>query len=386
MVMNAELKKQLKYIYLYTFFSGMMFWYGIEQLFLETIGDGVFVRGVSLAVFSLTLFLFNIPAGAISDIWGRVRSLKIALLAMALGLLVLGLSQNVWHYAVGSFVFGLFWAFDEGAKEAFVYDSLYDSGEQKKYQRILGRIYAVLLVGAASANFLSGPLSELTSLRSTYFFSVVPCILALYFVSKLHEPDHHKQVGKKILRQLDDAAKAIAAHKVLFAVVVAQTLIYIGSSISAEFAQPAIVEHTDSAILLGIAWGIMGLVMAAGNLGAHRVQHIFRFIIILLVMMAAYVVFRDSWLSLIPLFIFVAGMEAVSIRGEGAIQANTTSHLRATISSIPSSASMLLVAFLSLWVGESEGTVAVRIFLISFPALLMTGLLWFQIRTHIPND
>ena len=54
----------------------MMLWCGVEQLFLEQISDGVFARGVTLAVFSITMLLSNIPTGAISDMWGVVRSFR----------------------------------------------------------------------------------------------------------------------------------------------------------------------------------------------------------------------------------------------------------------------------------------------------------------------
>ncbi len=385
--MPDYLKSQIRSIYLYTFFSGMMFWYGIEQLFLGEIGDAVFVRGVTFAVFSVSMLLTNIPAGAISDIWGRVRSLKLALVMMAVSLVVLSLSQNTIHYAIGAALFALFWSFDEGAKEAFVYDSLADIGQTKKYQRILGRIYGALLMGAASANFLSGFIANATSLRTTYVISLAPCAVAFFFVLRLKEPEHHKQVGKKILHQLDDAARAILHHRVLAVIVAAQMLIYTAASISGEFAQPAVVEYTGSPVVLGLAWGVMGLMMAGGNLLAHRVKHIFAFIVALLVTIAAYVLLRDSWIALIPLFVFVAGLEVVGIRGEGALQNNTTNHLRATLSSIPGSASMLLTAGLSLWVGgTASDTVSLHIFWTGFTLIGVALLLWLSIRSHIPRE
>jgi MFS family permease len=384
--MDKQLKKQINYVYLYTFFTGMMFWYGIEQLFMEEIGDGVFVRGVALAVFSITMVLANIPTGAFSDVKGRVKSLKIALLMMALGLLAMSLSQNAVHYSLGALFFGLMWSFDEGAKEAFVYDTLVDNKQEDLYQRVLGKIYAALLIGAAASNFLSGFIADATSLRTTYVISFIPCAAAFYFVTKLVEPDHHKQVGKKILRQLDDAGRALKANRVLLALVTAQMLIYVVASISVEFAQAAIVEYTSSAVILGGVWGLLGLIMAAGNLIAHRVKHIFAFIFILLGLLVMYILTREVWLSLIPLFIFVTGLEIISIKGEGALQKNTSSHLRATISSIPGSVSMLLVAGLALWIGSLGGSVAVPIFAVSFPLMLVVTLVWLRYRDQIPRS
>ncbi len=384
--MSDSLTKQLKSIYLYTFFTGMMFWYGIEQLFLEDIGDGVFARGATLAAFSFTMFLATVPAGALTDVWGRVRSLKVAVFLMVVSVAIMAVSGSVFTYSIGAIVFALYWSFDEGAKEAFVYDLLVDEKQQKQYQRVLGRIYAALLVGAAISNFASGFIADATNLHVNYWISVIPAAAAFFNLMQLHEPEHHKQLGKKVMSQLDDAFRAMSNNSVLLIIVIGQTLIFLISDIAGEFAQPAIVEHTDSAIVVGVAWGLLGLIMAAGNLWAHKVREIFSFMIVTLLMLIAYFVFSAEWGSILALFAFVAAMEVISIRGEGALQKNTPSNLRATIASIPGSSATFAIGAVGLWVGGAEGSVAYRVFVVSALSLVTVFLLWLRIREQIPQN
>ena len=378
-----ELNQQIRFVYIYTFFSGMMFFYGVEQLFMNTIGDGAFVRGVTLAAFSISMFLSNIPTGAVSDIYGRVKSLKIGLVLLIASLVILGFSEGVIVYAIGSALFGLYFAFDEGAKEAFVYDILKDNKQEKRYQKILGRIYASLLIGAAAGNLLGGFIAEISSLRASYFVSILPCVVAFYCVMRLREPEHHKQAHKKVLSQLDDAWRAIKRSNTILIIVIAQLLIYTVGSISMEFMQLNMSEFITAPILFGGIWALLTLFMAFANSNAHRIKRVFAFSTLLLIMLILYVATRNIVISLIPLVVFVSGLEVLSIKGEGLLQNNTPSHLRATLSSIPGSLSMVAVAIIATGFGQITGSIAIPIFAASFSILLIVIILWSRIKPEI---
>jgi len=91
---------QIQKLYLSNFLAGLVFWYGIEKLFMRSIG--INAVGIAAATAALTIFLamFDIPAGILAD----KRSRK--------GVLVLqsSLIANLWsegysgptshHYAV----------------------------------------------------------------------------------------------------------------------------------------------------------------------------------------------------------------------------------------------------------------------------------------------
>lgn len=381
--MNKFLKRQVYSVYGYSFFTGLLFWYGIEQLFLNQIGDGVFIRGVTLAVFSVAMLLTNIPIGAFSDIYGRVLSLKIGLIILLLALVILGSATGTVVYAIGAFIFGIFWSFDDGAKESFIYDTLKDQNKTDLYQKILGRMYALMLVGAAVANFLSGIIAQLTSLRFTYWLSLLSALAAFWFVAKLSEPDHHKQTGVKIIHQFGKAITELKLSRILLILVVAQALIYTVGTIVDDFAQVSLAEVIFNPIYFGWLWAVFGLILAAGNLFAHKISRPFVFIFLLLALLFGYLLFGAYVIGLLLLLLFGGGQEVLGIKGQNAIQHNTKSHLRATMSSIPGSASMLMVAIISPFLGQVDGSIVAPLFGVGFVLTLAVLLLWLKAKSHI---
>lgn len=370
-----DLDTQLKNLYIGFFFSGMIFFYGIEQLFIEQIGDGNFIRGVATAVFTVVLAAANIPSGALSDIWGRVVSIRLAFFIQAISLVILGLSDNVWTYAIGAGLFALYWSFQAGAREAFIYDLLVDNHKKEMFERVIGKLYALILIGAAFANLLSGILTNLTSLRAVYFISLIPSFLGIFFVSRLVEPKHHRQIGKKVFRQLDDGLMYLRHHKLMLELVVAQIMILAVAVLVNEFAQVAIVEHTSSPLILGVVWAGFALVMAFADKYAHLIKRSYIFASAAVFALITYYVFHNLFISVIALALSAAIFEALLVKGEGSIQEVAPKNIRATLSSIPDTTATLIVSPLAVWIGASEGSLAWRLSVSSIPIAIFTAML-----------
>jgi MFS family permease len=56
-------------------FLGMMFFFGIEQLFLNTIIGGASSRGYVVIVYVASVLVFDIPTGMLADKYGRKKKL-----------------------------------------------------------------------------------------------------------------------------------------------------------------------------------------------------------------------------------------------------------------------------------------------------------------------
>ena len=377
---KPKLNSQLKYVYLFSFLAGLMFWYGIEQLFMEEIGDGVFIRGMTLAAFSIGMFVFNIPTGAISDVWGRVKSMRLGAIALILSLIVLSLSNGVWLYVLGAVLISLFWTFNDGALEAFVYDSLHDAKQQGKYQKIIGRVYAAELFGAGIANFLSGFIAEATSLRFTYVLSIIPAVACLACLMVLKEPVHHKQSGRKVIGQLGEALSTIRRSKVLIALVISSTSIYTAFTLVSEFTQVTVVEFVDTAVALGLIWAAFGLLLASADLFAHRLKHLYLLLSLVILGFIIFIATRSLIVSLIPLILSLSILEAITIKVDNVLQHETPSRLRATVTSVPGAMSMLAVAILSLILSGVSGSVSLP--LVAIGAALLTASLLILIPLH----
>lgn len=103
---------------------GMMFWYGIEQVFLNDIIQDSSARAAATVVFTIGMLLLDIPGGIIADKYGRRNALVIGCLLLPLSLVALALSTTLFVYCVGTLLYAAYWSLCNGTVQALVYDHL----------------------------------------------------------------------------------------------------------------------------------------------------------------------------------------------------------------------------------------------------------------------
>ncbi|MEO7364492.1 MAG: MFS transporter [Candidatus Saccharimonadales bacterium] len=315
-------------------FFGMMFFYGIEQVFLDKyIGPGS-ARGYVTVLYILGLLVFDIPTGILADRVGRKKTLLIGCAVLVISLLILGLSRTLPAYLLGAGLYGLFIALWNGAAQALLYDWLASEGDTKSYSRLQGSVYALFLAGAALANFSSGFMAEAFGLASPYFISVVPALLAAVALWGIYEPPleardepvwyHHLRLVTAGM--LNNRQVMISAIRLMIAEVMVLSI--------GEFGQIYILSFGISTVMLGILWAVNAIVAAGGRSQAHRLQtRPTMFIAIYCLVMAAFIAAEAHYG--IALFIVAYGLnEALANIAETEIQHATKSKVRATTLSV----------------------------------------------------
>lgn len=382
--MNKDLLKTTRFLNLYAFFSAMMFWFGIEQFFLNEFGNGTYARGASTTVFMLSYAIINIPAGALSDIWGRLRSLRLGIVFQIVGVIILGTSTTLTQYLLGYMIFAGFWALEAGAKEAYLYDSLVDHKKGHLFQKHLGRLHAYLLIGAATGNALSGFVADSFGLRSSYLLSLVASVLSLVVLSFMREPKHHRQVGKKVVHQIGDLYKLIKKNLTVRLLVLAGICIFLTAVIVGEFAQVVILEFTDSPKVLGFLWMAVALIMALGRWFSHKISYPRILVMISTLSIGVYFALSGNYFGLLVFLMLIGLLETIININDSNIQDSTPSKLRASVFSVTSTVSGLLVAPLALFLGSTaEGSIARPITLTVAPLLLLSLYLLHRASGHI---
>src|SRR4051812_25210455 len=130
-------------------------------LFLDT---GLSTAQVSalFAVWSVTGFLTEIPAGALADRWSRRGVLVVGGVLEAVGFAIWTAAPAFGAFVVGFVLWGVAGALWSGTTEALVYDGLAAVGAEGSYARVNGAMTAVELlvqvptVAAASLLFAVG--------------------------------------------------------------------------------------------------------------------------------------------------------------------------------------------------------------------------------------
>jgi predicted MFS family arabinose efflux permease len=130
-------------------------------LFLDTGLSNAQISGL-FALWSVTSFLTEVPAGALADRWSRRGAVVLAGVLQAVAFVIWTAAPGYAAFATGFVVWGLSGALVSGASEALVHDGLAALGAADSYARVNGwMISAELLVQvptalAASALFALG--------------------------------------------------------------------------------------------------------------------------------------------------------------------------------------------------------------------------------------
>lgn len=369
---------KLQIIYLLV---GMMFFYGIEQLFLDRYLGTRSARGYTTIVFALSLVIFDVPTGVIADKVGRKVCLIAAVSIQMLALLVLGVSSSLGVYLLGIVLFGLQMGMFNGAAQAFLYDWLADNNKPKLYAKYQGAMYARFLIGAGLANVASGLIAHTWGLRTAYFASIVPAAIALGVIGRLHEPVFEKSLGNVWYTHAGEAFHTLRKHPTI----VRYTLFSIAASIVlytiGEFGQVYILHFNTSTVTLGILWAIVAGCAAAGRTGAHHMQ---RKAGLLIGMFCAGLVifgFSQAYILGIGVFCVVYGLnEALANVAESEVQHHTPAHMRATMLSLVNCAGNLVsvpIVLLFTAYNTHHGILAAnRSIIVSVIALLLVVAMW----------
>jgi hypothetical protein len=158
-------------------------------LFLSTGLTAGQVSGL-FAVWSLTGFLAEVPAGVLADRWSRRGCLVLAGVLEAAGFTLWTALPGLPAFAAGFVLWGLGGALASGALEALVYDGLAAAGEAAAYPRVTGRISATQLLAQLPAAGLAAGLQQLGGWPLVGWASVGLCLLSAAVATRFPEPPH----------------------------------------------------------------------------------------------------------------------------------------------------------------------------------------------------
>ncbi len=154
-----ELIKYQKNIKLYTgfkFFTNMLIIGPILVPFMLFKGLSYSQIMLLQSISAISVFLFEVPTGAVADKFSRKVSLAISGILCGIGLLIYILFKSFLLFAVAEIIFGLGITFSSGADAAILYESLVKLDRKKEYQKREGNAAFYLFIGQGVGSVLSG--------------------------------------------------------------------------------------------------------------------------------------------------------------------------------------------------------------------------------------
>ncbi|MGY1805095.1 MFS transporter [Blastococcus sp. SYSU D00922] len=176
-------------------------------LFLDTGLSGAQIS-MLFAVWSITSFVAEVPAGVLADRWSRRGVVVLAGVLQAAGFAVWTAAPQTWAFATGFVIWGLAGALVSGASEALVYDGLVAVGAGDSYARVNGWMTSAELLVQIPTAFAASALFAVGGYPLVGWASVAVCLaaaaLALRFpeAPRTEDDDEEEPLRQGVLESL----------------------------------------------------------------------------------------------------------------------------------------------------------------------------------------
>ena len=203
--------------YLFVFFKEALLFSAVLIPFF-TIWGGISFSQVMIlqAIFTLSIFILEIPTGAISDRFSRKLSLMIGSLISIVGFLVYASYPSFWVFASGEFILAVGFSLFSGADRALLYDSLKKAKKEKQSKKIFGRLGTFSLIGIMFGSIVGSVVAKYLGLRATMLLSSIPMVISFFVALSLNEPkSKRKTEDKHYIKDMKQSIKSFRKHPIL---------------------------------------------------------------------------------------------------------------------------------------------------------------------------
>ncbi|MBI4163685.1 MAG: MFS transporter [Candidatus Aenigmarchaeota archaeon] len=324
--------------------KGFWFILPIIVLYLQHFNINYTGIGILDFIFAAVIIIFEIPTGAIADILGRKPSMFLGFAVSAIAMLWIGFSTTITGFLIGYALWAVGDAFQSGASDALLYDTLRDLRKQKSYLKIKGRLKlvstATLLIG-----LFIGPILFVADVRFPYFAYGISLFLASLFFLVMKEPKMRKSGDsiKTYYVQIKKSMRYAMAHKfikwlVFFSIITAIPMFILNTFLL----QPHLVDIgfnvATFSIIFPLIYGLASLISAFAYKIEEKVGEKNSFFLITI---AQGIMFLLLWLTRVPVILIVIILLYVNrdfkeMIINNYINHNVKSSQRATILSIQS--------------------------------------------------
>ena len=194
--MQTKLKTNNYILYLYAFLSKLHFFGSLcVPFYLNRLGISYALMFTIETIFSICIFLFEIPTGIIADKFGRKISLFLGTLLFGISHLISGTTLNIGIFIFGQIIGAIGLSLESGADKALIYEnSKYQNKTPQEISAIASRFDGFGTVGMLIAFPLgsifvaSGIFNYTSSLGLVFIATGISAVFASIIILFIKEP------------------------------------------------------------------------------------------------------------------------------------------------------------------------------------------------------
>lgn len=260
-------------LYSFAFFDALILIYPLYTLLFTDKGLSPARISSLLIAWSATIFLLELPSGALADILSRKKVLLIGIAAKIVGYGFWLFMPSYFGFLIGIMLWGVKSAFTLGAQEALVYEELKLMGYQALYAKVTGRMKALNSLGIVLSGLGAGLLAShgynlilILSIGSMVFSGI-----ALLSVRETPLAERTQETLTGYTSYLKAGIRLILGqHKILY-MVLFMTLVF-GLGVIDEFFSLFFRDKGLSNTAIALWIGAVYLAGGIGNVLAHRLD------------------------------------------------------------------------------------------------------------------
>lgn len=211
--MNKITPHNTKTFQWFNFLHGFQLFSPIAIIYFAATTGSYAAAASLLSVAFIAQLLFEIPAGVVSDGYGRKQAVTLGAISYMLAITFYAIGGNYWFVFTGAILEGLRGALFSGNNDSLLYESsLQDGGE--KYHHDMAKTEKYFHF-AATISAVIGGLVAIASLRWVFIFTLLPAsamVIASFF---LIEPRHEVSIEKKSHLHILEALRYIKQNSKL---------------------------------------------------------------------------------------------------------------------------------------------------------------------------
>lgn len=330
----------------------------ILVLFYQEQGLNMFQIISLQAIFSVVVFVTEVPSGYLADRIGRKKSIIAGAILAATGLGIYSLAHGFWELLVAEIILGIGAGFTSGADSAILYDSLLELKQEKSYQKIYGKYAATGNFAEGIASILGGMLA-LISLRMPVIAQASVYLLVIPVALSLTEPAKRVyNIAEGNLQEIIATTKyALHENKEVKWLTLYAAIVGTSTFTAIWFIQPLWKETGVPLEFFGVLWAMLQFIAGGFSILAHRISKKVKLSwilpVLLLISVGTYAIvglFQGIWITaFFSLFYVIRGVKGPII--DDAINKRIPSHRRATILSVQSLCMRLMFSIIGPFIG-----------------------------------
>jgi MFS family permease len=343
------------------------------------------------AIFSLSLFIFEIPSGYFSDRLGRRLTLIIGAFCLPIGLSFYALGNTFGAFACGEAILGLGFAMCSGTESALIYDTLLKLKQTSVYHKIEGVAEFITRLGATAAAVLGGVLAQIF-FRLPFYINIFTGVIMFITALSLREAGQRRISKEHPLKDMFNIIKYSLKHQEILSIIIFYSIMTASGLISIWGYFLFLQKHGFPISGNGIWFAVFQLASGCGAVISHRVsawlgrRNSYLLLLLLPLIFTALAVSDRLWMIyLVFPNAFVWGFSLPFFLQE--VNKLITSDIRATVLSTGSMAGRILFVILSPLFGLLSDQISLNA---AFIGLSLVFILCFatgfqKLRKLLPN-